>query len=490
MSDTREASAHVVRPGAGVPQDTAGRMSDTREASAHVVRPGAGVPQDTAGRMSAPVSSRGTYSEGDREVARTVVTGVGVTAPNGLGVADFWSATRAGRSGIRRLRRFDSDGYPARLAGEVPDFTAKDHLPSRLLPQTDHMTRLALVAADWALADAGVRPGELPEFDMGVITASSSGGFEFGQNELRALWSKGGEYVSAYQSFAWFYAVNTGQISIRNGMRGPSGVLVSDQAGGLDAIAQSRRQIRRGSRLIVSGGVDGSICPWGWVPQLASGRLSTRDEPDRAYLPFDAQACGHVPGEGGAILVLEDARSARERGAENVYGEIAGYGATFDPKPGSAREPGLRRAIELALADAGADVGDVDVVFADAAATPELDRVEAEAITAVFGPNGVAVTAPKTMTGRLYSGAASLDVATALMSIKDGVVPPTANVSPAPHYELDLVTTLRRTPVRAALVLARGHGGFNSAVLVRAFYQSDQKQADPEQRVTVTTQAG
>ncbi|MCL3993229.1 ketosynthase chain-length factor [Streptomyces lavenduligriseus] len=399
---------------------------------------------------------------------KVVVTGLGVAAPNGLGTQDYWAATRTGKGGIGRITRFDPSQYPSRLAGEVPGFEARDHLPSRLLPQTDHMTRLALVAADWALADAGVEPQELPEFDMGVVTASSSGGFEFGQRELQALWSKGGQHVSAYQSFAWFYAVNSGQISIRNGMKGPSGVVVSEQAGGLDALAQARRQIRKGTRLIVSGGMDASVCTWGWVAQLAGKRLSTSDDPERAYLPFDAGARGHVPGEGGAILILENAEAARARGAR-TYGEIAGYGSTFDPKPGSGRPPGLRKAIELALADAGAAPDEVDVVFADAAAVPELDRIEAEALTAVFGARGVPVTAPKTMTGRLYSGAAPLDVATALLAIEEGLIPPTTNVEPADGYDLDLVTgEARPAEVRTALVLARGFNGFNSALVVRA----------------------
>ncbi|WP_381553046.1 ketosynthase chain-length factor [Streptomyces eurythermus] len=399
---------------------------------------------------------------------KVVVTGLGVAAPNGLGTQDYWAATRTGKGGIGRVTRFDPSQYPSRLAGEVPGFEARDHLPSRLLPQTDHMTRLALVAADWALADAGVKPQELPEFDMGVVTASSSGGFEFGQRELQALWSKGGQHVSAYQSFAWFYAVNSGQISIRNGMKGPSGVVVSEQAGGLDALAQARRQIRKGTQLIVSGGMDASVCTWGWVAQLAGKRLSTSDAPERAYLPFDAEARGHVPGEGGAILILENAEAARSRGAR-TYGEIAGYGSTFDPKPGSGRPPGLRKAIELALADAGVTPAEVDVVFADAAAIPELDRVEAEALTAVFGARGVPVTAPKTMTGRLYSGAAPLDVATALLAIEEGLIPPTTNVEPADGYGLDLVTgEARPAEVRTALVLARGFNGFNSALVVRA----------------------
>ena len=395
-----------------------------------------------------------------------VVTGVGVTAPNGLGTDDWWDATCGGRNGIGRVTRFDPTQYPVRLAGEVPGFVPRDHLPSRLIPQTDHMTRLALVAADWALSDAGVRPEDLPTFDMGVVTAASSGGFEFGQGELENLWSKGSQHVSAYQSFAWFYAVNTGQISIRHGMRGPSGVLVGDGAGGLDALAQARRLIRKDSTLIVSGGFDASICPWGWVAEIASGRLSTSDDPDHAYLPFDADARGHVPAEGGALLILEDAASARERGAPRVYGELAGYGATFDPRSG---ESGLARALRLALDDAGVGPGDVDVVFADAAGHPDLDRAEADALAAVFGPGGVPVTAPKTMTGRLTSGAAPLDVVAALLAIRDGVVPPTINVTPVPDYRLDLVVGEPRSlPVRTALVAARGQGGFNAAVVVRS----------------------
>ncbi|MFC8384367.1 ketosynthase chain-length factor [Nocardia sp. NPDC057272] len=400
-------------------------------------------------------------------MSAAVVTGLGVAAPTGLGLEEYWRTTLAGQSGIRRVTRFDPESYPAQLAGEITGFEAEEYLPGRLLPQTDRMTRLALVSADWAFADAGVRPDELPDYAAGVITASSSGGFEFGQNELRALWSKGGEYVSAYQSFAWFYAVNSGQISIRNGLRGPSSVVVSDQAGGLDAVAQARRQIRRGTSLVVTGAVDASICPWGWVAQLAGGGLSTVTDPDRAYLPFDAQAGGYVPGEGGALLVLEDAEHARQRDAPQIYGEIAGHAATVDPRPDGPGEPGLRRAIERALGDAGITPAEIDVVFADAAGIAELDRIEVDALVAVFGARAVPVTAPKTMTGRLYSGAAPLDLAAAFLSIRDGVIPPTIGTDLAAHYQLDLVTEARPAPVRTALVLARGAGGFNSAMVVR-----------------------
>ncbi|WP_217245371.1 ketosynthase chain-length factor [Streptomyces sp. AC602_WCS936] len=394
----------------------------------------------------------------------SVVTGIGVTAPNGLGLEAWWAATLRGESGIREVTRFDASRYPVRIAGEVPGFVDAEHLPSRLLPQTDRVTRLSLAAAKEALDDCGTDPDALPEYGAGVVTASSAGGFEFGQRELQALWSKGGQHVSAYQSFAWFYAVNTGQISIRHGLRGSSGVVVAEQAGGLDAIAHARRQIRKGARLMVTGGVDSALCPWGWAAHLAAGELSRVTDPARAYLPFDAEACGHVVGEGGALFVLESDAAARARDAR-VYGAFTGYAATFDG-PGTPR---LGDAARLALADAGVRPDDVDVVFADAAGARAADRAEAEALAALFGPRGVPVTAPKSMTGRLLAGGASLDVAAALLSLRDQVIPPTTGTArPAADCPVDLVTTPRETTVRHALVLARGRGGFNSAAVLSA----------------------
>ncbi|WP_225102124.1 ketosynthase chain-length factor [Streptomyces sp. CoH27] len=397
-----------------------------------------------------------------------VVTGIGVAAPNGLGTRAWWEATLRGESGIRPVTLFDASSYPARLAGEVPGFDAAAHLPGRLLPQTDRMTRLSLFAAAAALADAGVDPEELPEYGAGVVTASSAGGFEFGQRELQALWSQGGEYVSVYQSFAWFYAVNTGQISIRHQLRGPGSVVVTDQAGGLDAVAAARRRVRRGTPLMLTGGVDSALCPWGWTARLAGGGLSDDDRPHAAYLPFSADAHGHVAGEGGALLVLEDAEAARARGAVG-YGTVSGYATTFDPAPGTGAVSGLGRAAEGALADAGIAPDDVDAVFADAAGDPEADREEADAIRRLFGPYCVPVTAPKTMTGRLGAGGASLDLAAALHALRHQVLPPTVHTTAAPHHTLDLVTnTPLRAGLRHILVLARGRGGFNSAVVVSA----------------------
>jgi len=397
-----------------------------------------------------------------------VVTGIGVIAPNGLGTEQYWAATLAGRSGIGPVSRFDPVGYPARLGGQVRDFTAAGHVPSRLIPQTDNWTHLGLTAAAWALNDAAADPAAFPEYEMAVVTASSSGGMEFGQREIERLWSRGPQWVGAYQSIAWFYAATTGQISIRHGMRGPCGVICAEQAGALEAAGQARHLIQQGIRLVITGGTDASLSPYGLVAQHSNGRLSESDDPDRAYLPFGVGAAGYVPGEGGAMLLVENAADARARSAPHIYGEIVGQAATFDPRPGSGREPGLRRAMELALADAGLTGADIDVLFADAAGVPELDRIEAAAICSVFGPVGVPVTAPKTMTGRLNGGGAALDLATALLSIRDGVIPPTTGVTDlAPGCAIDLVRAKPRpAKVRTAMVAARGYGGFNTAIVL------------------------
>jgi act minimal PKS chain-length factor (CLF/KS beta) len=411
-----------------------------------------------------------------------VVTGIGVVAPGAPGADAYWARILAGTNAIARISRFDPARYPVRLAGEVRDFVAADWVPSTVLVQTDRWTQLGLAATQMALADAGLDPATLPEYDMAVVTASSSGGTEFGQREIQKLWQGGPQFVGVYQSIAWFYAATTGQISIRHGMRGPCSVICAEQAGGLDVLGEGRRLLRGDVRAVVVGGTDASLCPYGLTAALATGRLSCSEDATRAYAPFDARASGYVPAEGGAMLIMEDAGSASARGAYG-YGQIAGYAATFDPAPETGRQPAFRRAVELALDDAGVDASTVDVVFADAAGVPELDRQEAAALCAVFGPWGVPVTAPKTMTGRLNAGGAALDVATALLAMRNGVIPPTIGVSRlAAGCELDLVRDRpRAASIRTVLVVARGYGGFNAATVLTAW------ESAPTTQPTATT---
>ncbi|MFF7994022.1 beta-ketoacyl synthase N-terminal-like domain-containing protein [Kitasatospora xanthocidica] len=400
---------------------------------------------------------------------RAVVTGLGVVAPNGVGADAFWKATRQGVSVLDRISREGCTGLPLRIAGQVREFEPQSAIDNRYLVQTDRFTHYAMAAADLAVADAGFRPDPEEPFAVGVVTAAGSGGGEFGQRELQQLWGQGPKFVGPYQSIAWFYAASTGQISIRGGYKGPCGVVASDEAGGLDALAHAARSIERGTDAVVAGAAEAPLAPYSMVCQLGYPELSLAERADEAYLPFTVKACGFAPAEGGAMLLLEDEQTARRRGA-TIRAHLAGHGATFTgaSRWAESRE-GLAAAIRIALDRARIAPEEVDVVFADALGVPEADRAEALALADALGPAAerVPVTAPKTGTGRAYCGAPLLDVTAAVLAMEDGVLPPTPNVTEVCH-DLALVTgRARPAELRTALVLSRGLMGSNSALVLR-----------------------
>ncbi|SDM05619.1 ketosynthase chain-length factor [Streptomyces wuyuanensis] len=406
-----------------------------------------------------------------RQDRQPVVTGIGVVAPNGVGTDAFWKSTREGISVLDHITRDGCDHMPVRVAGEVRGFDPESLVEERYLVQTDRFTHFAMAAADMALADARITSGDYSEspFAVGVVTAAGSGGGEFGQRELQRLWGQGSRYVGPYQSIAWFYAASTGQISIRGGFKGPCGVVASDEAGGLDALAHAARAIGRGTDAVVIGAAEAPLAPYSLVCQLGYRELSTNEDPERAYRPFTSGASGFVPAEGGAMLVVEEESAARRRGA-TVRALVAGHAATFT---GASRweesREGLAQAIRGALAEARCAPEEIDVVFADALGIPDADRAEALALADALGTHGrrVPVTAPKTGTGRAYCGAPVLDTAAAVLALEDGVVPPTPNVFDVCH-ELDVVTGRPRpAELRTALVLSRGLMGSNAALVLR-----------------------
>jgi 3-oxoacyl-(acyl-carrier-protein) synthase len=418
------------------------------------------------------------------EDRRCVITGIGVVAPTGIGHQAHWAATLAGQGRIGPITAFDATRYGYCLAGEVPDFDAVEHIDGRVIVQTDRWTWFGLAASALALADAGLDSVSAEPYQLSAVTASASGGNALGQREIAGLWASGPRAVSVHQSIGWFYAASSGQISIRHQAKGPCSVVVSDGAGGLDAIAVARRTIRRGQAAAIVGGTEAPVSPYALTCQLSNGKLATTRDPALAYRPFHADAAGAVIGEGGAMLVVEDLDSALGRGVPQTYAEVVSHAATFDagpepwtrsgePSSGPESEssnsgPGLVRAIKLALDRAGCSPRHVSLILADGAGDPDGDASEAAAIRTVFGEyaDTVPVSVPKSMTGRLCSGAAALDVATAALAIKHGQLPPTVNV-PANNYGLNLVTQARPADIAYVLVLARGHGGFHSALVLR-----------------------
>ncbi|GLZ42032.1 beta-ketoacyl synthase N-terminal-like domain-containing protein [Actinokineospora sp. NBRC 105648] len=400
-----------------------------------------------------------------------VITGLGVVAPTGLDTAAFWRSALAGVDGVGRITRFDPARYPVRRAGEVVGFDPRSSVEARVLVQTDLWTHFALAATQQALTEAALDPAAGSGFEIGVTTSASSGGNAFGQREIEALWARGPRFVGPYQSIAWFYAASTGQISINRGLRGPCAVVSSEAAGGLDALGHSRGVIRAGGRVQVTGGTEAPVSPYALTCQLKSDLLSTSD-----YRPFSRHARGYLPGEGGAVLVVEEAGHAAARGARPLA-RIAGHAATFAGPPGDGvgwtrGADAVAAAIRFALADADISATQVDAVFADGMGVPAADAAEVAGLRAALGPRAarVPVTAVKAGLGRAYSGAAALEATAAVLALRDGLVPPTPGLAAADvDHDIDLVTGgARAADLRHVLVLARGYGGFTSALVLAA----------------------
>lgn len=407
-------------------------------------------------------------------MTRTVVTGIGVVAPSGIGAEEHWRSTLAGELHVRPIESFDASSYSTTIAGQVREFVVADHINDRLSIQTDRWTWMSLAAAQLAFDDAKYDPASYDPYATSVVLAAGYGGSWFGQREIQALFREGPEAVTAYQSIAWFYAASAGQTSILHGTKGPATVIVSGHAGGLDSIGAARRTIRRGTSAVLAGGTEAPVAPYALAGQTTSGKMTTSRDPLTGYQPFDVNANGYAPGEGGAVLMLENAGAAIERGIQHIYGEITGYAATHDAHHDEEPAPDCHqfaRAMRRALADASLTPDDIDVVFADGAGTPALDALEAQAIHEVFGrrSGNVPVTAPQGFIGRLGSGGASLNVATALLAMREGVVPAVGNLTSPGSYGLDLVREPRELRAETILVNARGHGGFNSSIVLKRY---------------------
>ncbi|HEX9337177.1 MAG TPA: beta-ketoacyl synthase N-terminal-like domain-containing protein [Pseudonocardiaceae bacterium] len=398
-----------------------------------------------------------------------VITGIGVVAPSGMTVADHWATVTEGKNMLTEISLFDASGCATRIAGEVRDFDITGRVDGRLVVQTDRWTWMAFVAAEQALRDCGIDPAVVDPYQLSVVLASSSGGNQFGQRELQRLWSQPARTVGAYQSIAWFYAATVGQLSIRHQAKGQSSVLVSESAGGLDSLGHAVRTIQRGASIVLAGGLEAPLSPYALACQSRSGRLSTDNDPARAYRPFDQTASGYVPGEGGAVIVVEDLDHAWARGAR-IYATVGGWGSTHDGSHDGSDSRQYARALRLALQRAQRQPGDVDLFIPDALGVPEFDRSEATAINDVFGAHGVPVASHKALTGRMYQGGSALDVVTAVQAIREQVLPGTTGLDrAAAGCALAFVPATTKSTVDNVQIGARGFGGYNSSLLLRRY---------------------
>jgi len=402
---------------------------------------------------------------------RALITGAGTINPLGATVAETWSGLLAGQSGIAALETDWAEQLPVRMAGQVTA-DLSEHLTTRELKRMDRCGQLALVAAREAWQQAGA-PDVDPE-RFAVVIGSAYGGLGSTLEQDRALASGGPRRVSPHTLTRLMVNGPAAWVSIDLGARGGARTPVSACASGAEAIVQGAEMIRSGAAdVVIAGGVDASVNDLVITGFSQIRALSTRNgEPRRASRPFDGGRDGFVLAEGAAIVVLESEAHARARGAA-VLGAVAGGAVTSDANDIVAADPAMqRRVMQKTLASAGMQASDVGFIHAHATSTPVGDRLEAQAINAIFGAD-VPVTSTKGHTGHLLGGAGALAAVVVVQALQTGQLPGTMNVEALdPEVNLNIVTekvhTLAPGSAPAGLVNAFGFGGHSVALVITA----------------------
>lgn len=412
------------------------------------------------------------------ETRRVVVTGIGAITPIGTTAESFWSALLAGTSGVRAIQSFDASRVNSRIAGEVLDFDPSTVLDRKEIKRNDRTTQMTLVVTREALDSAGL-PARFEDDEaesVGIIVGSGLGGTGTLIDQISLNATRGPDRLSPFFIPMAIGNIASGVAAMQFNAKGPNFAAVSACASGGHAIGEASEMIRRGDAdIMLATGAEATVYEATLGGFAAMRALSTRnDDPAAASRPFDSGRDGFVLAEGAACLVLEELEHAKARGAR-IFAELCGYGATADashitlPAPGGA---GALRAGRRALAKAGIDASEIDMVAAHATSTPGGDMEELAAIRTLLGDHGpsVSITATKSSIGHTLGAAGAIASVAVLLAMRDGVVPPTINLTdPDPGVgEMDLTPLVaRKRPVRTALVNAFGFGGQNSALVYR-----------------------
>ena len=386
----------------------------------------------------------------------------------GVGVDTFWSSLLEGQSGIGPVASFDTGRYAVHLGGEVKAFAPGDYVRTLPLQGMARASQLAIAAARLALADAGYARDALDQRAVGVSMGTTSGEpsmiEQFDDMEMAGTRERiGPEFVRQYPSH-----VIAAHVASEFGFRGPNVVIPTACAAGNYALAHASDSIRNGEAdVMLAGGSDA----FSRITYSGFARLGAI-APDRCQ-PFDKNRKGMIPGEGAAILVLEELARAQARGAR-IYAELAGYGLTCDANHMTAPQgDGATQAMRLAMADAGVSPEDVGYISAHGTGTAVNDRIETHAVRQAFGAvaHRVPMSSIKSMLGHTMGAASAIEAAACALVVRDDVLPPTMNLeTPDPECDLDYVPNqARRAPVDVAMNNAYAFGGNNASVIFRKY---------------------
>ncbi len=407
---------------------------------------------------------------------RVVVTGLGAVTPIGNNVKDFWAGIREGKVGIGPITKFDTAEYKVKIAAEVKDFNAKDHMDPKAARRMELFCQYAVAAAREAYEDSGLNIAEEDPFRAGVIVGSGIGSLQELELSYGKILSQGPNKVPPLMVPLMISNMAAGNISIQLGFRGKCTDVVTACASGTHSIGDAFRAIQYGDAdIMIAGGTESSICPTGVAGFTALTALTKCEDPMRASIPFDKERSGFVMGEGAGVVILEELEHAKARGAR-IYAEVAGYGATADAyhitspiEDGS----GAAKAMTLAMEEAGVQPEAVEYINAHGTSTHHNDLFETRAIHSAFGEaaDKVIVNSTKSMIGHLLGAAGGVEFITCVKSIEDGFIHQTVGTTETDE-ECDLNYAIGapvEKEIRYAMSNSLGFGGHNATLLVKKY---------------------
>ena len=412
---------------------------------------------------------------------RVVVTGMGLLSALGNDLKTSWESLLQGRSGVRRITKFDPSEFPTQIAAEVEGFEPEKYgIEKKEIRRQDLFTQYAVAATEMAVEDSGIDLASENLDRVGVIIGSGIGGIYTHEVQTSKFLEGGPSKISPFYIPMMIPDIASGIVSMRYGARGPNYCTVSACASSAHAIGDAFRLIKHGdAEVILAGGTEAAVTPMSIGGFAAMKAMSTRnDEPERASRPFDAERDGFVLGEGAGMVILEELDHALARGAR-IYAEVVGVGMSADayhitaPAPGGQ---GAAHAMKRAMEEAGLAAEDVDYVNAHGTSTPFNDKFETQAIKTVFGEDArrLMVGSTKSMTGHTLGAAGGVEFVITSMAVSESKVPPTINYeNPDPECDLDYVpNVMREATVRAALTNSFGFGGHNAVLAIKRYENS------------------
>ena len=410
-------------------------------------------------------------------MCRVVVTGMGVISPVGNDLDTFWDNLKNGVCGIGKIKRFDASNLKVSLDAEVKDFNPKEYYDSmQEIRKSDLFMQYAMAAAKQAVTQSRILEDGIDSERFGVYIGSGIGGINSTIREQDKLREKGPDMVSPFFVPMMISNMAAGAISIKFGAKGPTLPVVTACATSTNTIGEAYRAIKHGyADAIITGGSEASINELAMAGFINCQALNLAEKPDEGSLPFDKRRGGFVMGEGAGILILEEYKHAKARGA-NILAEVIGYGNTADAYHITAPDPegsGAIRAIKSALKEGEIDENSEIYINAHGTGTHLNDAMETKAIKAVFGKRAydIHVSSTKSMTGHMMGATGAVEAIASVLALKDGIIPPTINYKEKDE-ECDLDYTANKAvcaEIEHAISTSLGFGGHNTCIAFKRY---------------------